>query len=80
MLSKIVASLAVIGSAAAYAPTMSAGMGRRDLLKTAAAGAAVAPLLRPNEAEAVGTVGGNAARLGALSALRAPVITILDHR
>ena len=62
MLAKIVASLAVIGSAAAYAPTMSAGMGRRDLLKTAAAGAVVAPLLRPNEAEAVGTVGGNAAR------------------
>ena len=63
MLSKIVASLAVIGSAAAYAPSMNAGMGRRDLLKTAAAGAVVAPMLRPSEAEAgVGTVGGNSAR------------------
>jgi hypothetical protein len=62
MLSKIVASLAVIGSAAAYAPTMNA-MGRREVLKTAAAGAVVAPLLRPSEAEAgSGTVGGNSAR------------------
>jgi hypothetical protein len=67
-------TLALIGSAAAFSPSMSmGGSTRRQALQTAAAGAVVAPLLRGDEASARVTGGPR-------KPLSAPVISILDHR
>jgi hypothetical protein len=66
---KTCAVLALAGSAAAYAPTMSLSANRRGVVQGAAAAAVVAPLLRPNAAGAEGDF-----------ASRAPGITIMDHR
>lgn len=67
MLSKAVA-FAVIGSAAAFAPTMSV-TGRREVVQAGAAAAAVTPFL-------------GAASAGASmdKSAKAPAITIFDHR
>ena len=71
MIARTVAVLAMAGSAAAFAPTMSAGATRREAMAGAAAAAVAAPLLRPSSAEAAATgMGSN----------NAPVITIMDHR
>uniref|UniRef100_A0A7S0Z6P5 Phycoerythrin alpha chain domain-containing protein n=1 Tax=Hemiselmis tepida TaxID=464990 RepID=A0A7S0Z6P5_9CRYP len=68
---------AVIGSAAAFSPSMVAGPGRREVVQGAGAAAVVAPLLRPAEADAAffGKASG-----GPRKPLTAPVISILDHR
>nr|AGR45599.1 phycoerythrin alpha subunit L1 [Chroomonas sp. M1312] len=81
MLSKSIACLAVFaGSAAAFSPSMSMGVGRREVVQAGAAAAAVAPLLRnAAPAEARNYVG---APMGVqkYADLRAPVILVLDHR
>merc|ERR1711966_594214 len=46
MFAKTLASLAVIGSAAAYVPMMSMDMGRREVVQAGAAAAAVTPFLQ----------------------------------
>nr|AHH29974.1 phycoerythrin alpha subunit [Chroomonas mesostigmatica] len=68
MLAKACAVLALAGSAAAFAPTMSLSANRRDVIAGAGAAAVVAPLLRPEAAVAKDKY------------LRAPVITIFDAR
>nr|AHH29973.1 phycoerythrin alpha subunit [Chroomonas mesostigmatica] len=68
MIAKTVAVLALAGSAAAYAPTMSLSANRRELVQGAAAAAVVAPMLRPTGASAKD------------AQLRAPVVTIFDAR
>nr|CAC33091.2 phycoerythrin alpha-subunit 1 [Rhodomonas sp. CS24] len=69
MLAKALASLAVIGSAAAYVPMMSMDMGRREVVQAGAAAAAVTPFLS-------GAPAGAAMDKSA----KAPQITIFDHR
>nr|U5T880.1 RecName: Full=Phycocyanin PC645 alpha-1 subunit; Short=PC645A1 [Chroomonas sp. CCMP270]AGY96990.1 phycocyanin645 alpha subunit [Chroomonas sp. CCMP270] len=68
MIAKTVAVLALAGSAAAYAPTMSLSANRRELVQGAAAAAVVAPLLRPTGASARD------------AQLRAPIVEIFDAR
>merc|ERR1711966_480561 len=69
MFAKTLASLAVIGSAAAYVPMMSMDMGRREIVQAGAAAAAVTPFLQ-------GAPAGAAMDKSA----KAPQITIFDHR
>merc|ERR1711906_109705 len=69
MFAKTLASLAVIGSAAAYVPMMSMDMGRREVVQAGAAAAAVTPFLQGAPA---GAAMDNSAK--------APQITIFDHR
>ena len=76
MLSRTAAVLALAGSAAAFSPMMSMDMGRREIVKAGAAAAAVAPLLRPAEADATMNDGVGARNKRAM----APVITTFDHR
>mmetsp|Transcript_42847 Transcript_42847/g.99524 ORF Transcript_42847/g.99524 Transcript_42847/m.99524 type:complete len:153 (+) Transcript_42847:24-482(+) len=68
---------AILGSAAAFSPSMVAGPGRREIVQGAGAAALVAPLLRPAEADAAffGKASG-----GPRKPLTAPVILVLDHR
>ena len=67
MMSKVAILAALAGSAAAYAPTMSMGLSRRQTIQTGAAAAAVVPFLRNSPASAEGNA-------------IAPVITVFDHR
>nr|AGR45592.1 phycoerythrin alpha subunit S2 [Chroomonas sp. M1627]AGR45594.1 phycoerythrin alpha subunit S1 [Chroomonas sp. M1627] len=69
MIAKTVATLAVIGSAAAYAPTMSLSANRREVIAGAGAAAVAAPLLRPTGASAA-----------IKKDQKAPVVTIFDAR
>eukprot|EP00961_Rhodomonas_salina_P134611 1810742-Rhodomonas_salina.3 len=69
MMAKALASLAIIGSAAAYAPMMSMDMGRRQVVQAGTAAAAVAPFLQ-----------GQAAGASMDKSAKAPVITVFDHR
>ncbi|EKX36002.1 phycoerythrin alpha subunit 19 [Guillardia theta CCMP2712] len=64
-----VAFAALIGSAAAFSPSMSLDVSRRQVVQTGAAAAAVAPFLQQVPAQAAMDKSG-----------RAPVITIFDHR
>merc|ERR1712166_1163604 len=77
------AVLALAGSAAAFSPMMSMDMGRRDVLRTGAAAAIAAPLLRPSEASAdinVSDAGGWSGPNYGCKHGTAPLITIFDHR
>ena len=69
MFAKTLASLAVIGSAAAYVPMMSMDMGRREVVQAGAAAAAVTPFLQ-----------GAPAGAAMDKSSKAPQITIFDHR
>eukprot|EP00286_Rhodomonas_abbreviata_P014323 CAMPEP_0181322518 /NCGR_PEP_ID=MMETSP1101-20121128/19270_1 /TAXON_ID=46948 /ORGANISM="Rhodomonas abbreviata, Strain Caron Lab Isolate" /LENGTH=128 /DNA_ID=CAMNT_0023430435 /DNA_START=17 /DNA_END=403 /DNA_ORIENTATION=+ len=69
MLSKAIASLALIGSAAAYAPMMSLSAGRREVVQAGAAAAAVTPFLA-----------GAPAGASMDKSAKAPAITVFDHR
>eukprot|EP00961_Rhodomonas_salina_P052082 699127-Rhodomonas_salina.1 len=69
MFAKTLASLAVIGSAAAYVPMMSMDMGRREVVQAGTAAAAVAPFLQ-----------GASAGAAMDKSAKAPQITIFDHR
>eukprot|EP00961_Rhodomonas_salina_P126288 1701074-Rhodomonas_salina.2 len=69
MLAKTLASLAVIGSAAAYVPMMSMDMGRREVVQAGAAAAAVTPFLS-----------GASVNAAMDKSAKAPQITIFDHR
>eukprot|EP00286_Rhodomonas_abbreviata_P026628 CAMPEP_0181314300 /NCGR_PEP_ID=MMETSP1101-20121128/14739_1 /TAXON_ID=46948 /ORGANISM="Rhodomonas abbreviata, Strain Caron Lab Isolate" /LENGTH=129 /DNA_ID=CAMNT_0023421373 /DNA_START=19 /DNA_END=408 /DNA_ORIENTATION=+ len=69
MMAKALASLAVIGSAAAYVPMMSMDMGRREVVQAGTAAAAVAPFLK-----------GASAGASMDKSAKAPVITVFDHR
>jgi hypothetical protein len=83
MLSRTAAVLALAGPAAAFSPMMSMDMGRREIVKAGAAAAAVAPLLRPTEADAMLTAQkGKFCAEGRSngSCNSAPIITIFDHR
>eukprot|EP00291_Cryptomonas_curvata_P003413 CAMPEP_0172181354 /NCGR_PEP_ID=MMETSP1050-20130122/17768_1 /TAXON_ID=233186 /ORGANISM="Cryptomonas curvata, Strain CCAP979/52" /LENGTH=72 /DNA_ID=CAMNT_0012854621 /DNA_START=20 /DNA_END=234 /DNA_ORIENTATION=+ len=68
MAAKVLAFSALVGTAAAYAPSMSMDLGRRQVVQTGAAAAAVAPFLQSLPASAMD------------KSARAPVITIFDHR
>eukprot|EP00286_Rhodomonas_abbreviata_P024385 CAMPEP_0181314860 /NCGR_PEP_ID=MMETSP1101-20121128/15051_1 /TAXON_ID=46948 /ORGANISM="Rhodomonas abbreviata, Strain Caron Lab Isolate" /LENGTH=122 /DNA_ID=CAMNT_0023421997 /DNA_START=22 /DNA_END=390 /DNA_ORIENTATION=+ len=71
MIAKTCAALALVGSAAAFStPTlMSLQAGRREVVQTAAAGAAIAPFIAGSPAVASMDKGATA-----------PVVTIFDHR
>ena len=69
MMAKALASLAIIGSAAAYVPMMSMDMGRREVVQAGAAAAAVTPFLQASPAAA-----------SMDKSAKAPVITVFDHR
>ena len=69
MASKILAASCLVATAAAYAPMMSMELGRRQVVQTGAAAAAVAPFLRGSPASATFD-----------KSAKAPVITIFDHR
>jgi len=68
---KTCAVLALAGSAAAFAPTMSLSANRRQVVQGGAAAAVAAPLLRSSPA--------GAASFDNFPG-RAPVISVLDHR
>ena len=68
---KTCAVLALAGSAAAFAPTMSLSANRRQVVQAGTAAAVAAPLLRSSPA--------GAASFDNFPG-RAPVITVLDHR
>ena len=69
MIGRVVAVVALAGSAAAFSPMMAMETGRRQVVQAGAAAAVAAPLLRANPAAAQYDRSG-----------RAPVITIFDHR
>jgi hypothetical protein len=71
VVAKTCAVLALAGSAAAFAPTMSLSANRRQVVQGGAAAAVAAPLLRSSPA--------GAASFDNFPG-RAPVISILDHR
>ena len=71
VVAKTCAVLALAGSAAAFAPTMSLSANRRQVVQGGAAAAVAAPLLRSSPA--------GAATFDNFPG-RAPVISILDHR
>ncbi|EKX47755.1 phycoerythrin alpha subunit 8 [Guillardia theta CCMP2712] len=69
MLSRAVLATAMLGSAAAFSPSMSMDMGRREVVQTGAAAAAVAPFLKAKPAGAYYPKDS-----------LAPVITTFDHQ
>mmetsp|Transcript_57913 Transcript_57913/g.118523 ORF Transcript_57913/g.118523 Transcript_57913/m.118523 type:complete len:137 (-) Transcript_57913:93-503(-) len=75
MLTKALASLALIGSAAAFAPTMM--VDRRSVVQAGAGAAAVTPFLQAGSASAIGPFRRDN---DTPSTAEAPVITIFDHR